>query len=73
MGYSQQEELNMDREKAKAIARHWAAIYPQSYVGHPATFEPHEWVINAIMDAAFNHHAMPPVPPHPPSPEAQTS
>jgi hypothetical protein len=40
----------MNREQAIEIARECAKAKPQSYYAEP--FEPHEWVIDAIMRAA---------------------
>ena len=40
----------MDRERAIAIARECAKAKPQSYYSEP--FQPHEWVIDAILLAA---------------------
>jgi hypothetical protein len=39
----------MNREQAIALARECAKARPQSYYAEP--FEPHEWVIDAIMRA----------------------
>jgi hypothetical protein len=43
-------EVPLSREQAIDIARECAAAKPQSYYADP--FEPHEWVIDAIMTAA---------------------
>lgn len=45
------------REKAIAIARRAAKAKPQSYYAEP--FEPHEWVVDAVMEAAS---VLPPIP-----------
>lgn len=40
----------MTREQAIEIARRCAKAKPQSYYAEP--FQPHEWVIDAILEAA---------------------
>ncbi len=40
----------MTRDEAISIARQYAKAYPQSYYSEP--FQPHEWVIKAIQQAA---------------------
>lgn len=42
----------MNREQAIEIARKHAKAKPQSYYAEP--FQPHEWVIDAIIEAAKN-------------------
>lgn len=47
----------VDRESAIKLAKDCAFIWPQSYMGETAEdciekFEPHEWVIQAVMEAA---------------------
>lgn len=41
----------MTREQAIALARKHAKAKPQSYFAEP--FEPHEWVVDAILEAGF--------------------
>ena len=47
----------MNRDHAISLARQCAAEQPQSYVGDPMTFQPHEWVIAAILRAAGSDDA----------------
>jgi hypothetical protein len=42
--------MGMTREEAITIARYCAKEKPQSYYAEP--FQPHEWVIDAILHAA---------------------
>jgi hypothetical protein len=41
----------MTRNEAIEIAKHCAAAKPESYYSEP--FMPHEWVIDAILEAAM--------------------
>jgi hypothetical protein len=43
----------VDREDAKVIAKKHAAASTEEYT-QVADFEPHEWVINAIIVAAYD-------------------
>ena len=49
----------MTREQAIEIARRCAKAKPQSYYAEP--FDPHEWVIDAIMEASRPAATMRPV------------
>lgn len=44
--------MTITRDEAVAIARAAAAKKPESYTGDGVTFEPHEWVIDAIIEAS---------------------
>jgi hypothetical protein len=49
--------LQITRVRAVEIARRCAKAKPQSYYAEP--FQPHEWVLDAIMEAALLHSAEP--------------
>lgn len=47
--HTAEHQAEIDREYAIALARKHIRLKPQSYYAEP--FQPHEWVINAIVEA----------------------